>query len=72
MGDEVTISKENLLKALAMLDEMEDKSENPDYDVLSDAKKLNLLIPGLVYGKASDRIRYLCKDMLKKKYSTIV
>lgn len=72
MGDEKQISKENLFKALAMLDEMEEKSENPDYDVLSDAKELNNIIPGFVYGKSSDHIRYICKEMLQKQYSVVV
>ena len=55
-----------------MLDEMEEKSENPDYDVLSDAKELNNIIPGFVYGKSSDHIRYICKEMLHKQYSVVV
>lgn len=60
-----SISKENVEKALAMIDEMEGHFEDDHYDVLEDARKLNELIPGMVYGKSTDHIRYLCHELLE-------
>ena len=66
MSEENTITRENVMEALKVLDEMEDAWEkDPDYDVLPDAKRLNTLLPGMVYGKSTDHIRYLCNEFLE-------
>lgn len=59
------ICKENIEKALIIIDEMEEHFEDDDYDVLADARKLNELIPGMVYGKSTDHIRYICNELLE-------
>ena len=64
MSMEDVISRENVVEALKVLDEIEECAKDPDYDVLPDAKRLNKLLPGKVYGKSTDHIRYICNEIL--------
>ena len=64
MRNEDTFSRENIIEALKILDIIEDSAEDPNYDLLLDAKRLNNLIPGIVYGKSTDHIRHICNELL--------
>lgn len=64
MRNEDTFSREDIIEALKVLDVIEECAKDPNYDVLPDAKRLNKLIPGKVYGKSTDHIRYICNELL--------
>lgn len=71
MRNEDTVTRENAIEALKVLDEIEEGAKNdPDYDVLPDAKRLNSLLPGMVYGKSTDHIRYICNEILGADVAT--
>lgn len=65
--EEPLITREDVEEALKVIDHIEKaEEEDPDYDVLPDAKRLNKLIPGKVYGKSTYHIRCICNELLEE------